>query len=135
MGEILVLIVGFVIEFIGQLLLEFVFELFLGGIAKMIKRIHQRGDEGDGSAILFMYALAAGLGCGAGALSLQVFPHLFVKTVALRLLNLALMPLAVAWVADSVFRRSWTGATRRHGFGYAYVFALAVAAARLGWGQ
>jgi len=135
MGEILVLFAGVVLEFLGAILLQLVFELFIGGIVEVIKGAYRYGDDGDDGAIMLIYGLAVIFGCGAGALSLWAFPHLFVKTLSLRLLNLALTPFAVAGVAAVLFSRKWSGATQLHGFGYAYVFALAVAAVRLAWGH
>ena len=135
MGELLVLIVGALLEFIGQILLQAVFELLVGGVVEVMKRAYRDGDERENRAIVLLYLLSIGLGCGAGALSLWAFPHLLVKTLSLRLLNLALTPFAVAALTALWFRRSWTGAAQFHGIGHAYVFALAVAAVRLAWGQ
>jgi len=80
------------------------------------------------------YAL---FGAVAGALSLWLFPALFVASSALRLVNLVVTPLlaGAAMALLGAWRRRHEQATiRLDTFLYGYVFALAMALVRFVWG-
>lgn len=135
MGEILALIVGAVLELIWQIVLQIVFELLLGIVWEILVRIHREGEEGNTTAIIVFSVISIALGAGAAWLSLEMFPHLFIKGSAARLLNLAVTPLIAAGVVVLGIQRYFTGRLKNLGYGYAWLFAVTVAAVRLGWGQ
>jgi hypothetical protein len=94
MEDILVLLVQFLIEFLGEMLTYLPWDMFLYSR-------ETNGSAGSGSkAILSLF-----LGGCIGGLSLLVFPNTLMRRSALRIGVLILAPLASGWLARATARR------------------------------
>jgi hypothetical protein len=133
MGEIIgALVLWGVIEILGELVIGVIFEAIFEAVFEAIARIL----KSPNSLNRYLVGLCVIIwGAAAGWLSLLVFPALFVTTLKLRVLNLAITPLLAGLAIGIGFQRRHPGAITRHVFVFAYLFALAMALVRLALGH
>lgn len=133
--ELLLQLLGWILELLGEFLLQILGEAiaeWIGhGIAAPFR--HNRPLSPVLGALGYLT-----FGAGAGALSLWIFPGLFIQSAGLRRVNLVLTPI----LAGSLM--AWIGARRRvrdreviglESFGYGYCFAFAMAMVRFAFGH
>lgn len=120
-----------VLQFLGEILLQMVFELLaeLGfhGLAETFRK--------PKNAVLSTLGFFL-WGAMAGGISLLVFPRSLIEGVGFRTANLLITPLVAGGIMMLVGRaRNKRGQTlvRLDRFGYAFVFALAMAVVRFIW--
>jgi hypothetical protein len=133
--EIIFEILFAVLEVVGELLLQIVlealFEFGLQGICELFRRpkpLHP-------SLAAIGYAI---LGAVAGAISLGIFPHRFIATPWLRIVNLVVTPIAAGAVMAAIGawrRKRHDELIRLDRFAYGFLFALAMAVVRITWGH
>lgn len=123
-------------EFILEVLLQFCGEFFIQLIVELLTQLGldalEMPAERRRKPVLAALGFAI-LGAVAGALSLLVFPHSPIANLQLRQANLFVTPLAVGGIMMLIGR--WKEArghdvVRLDRFGYAFVFAFAMALAR-----
>ena len=122
------LIFEFIAQFFGEFIVQFVFEALFEAL------VHSRDSTHPSRHRPLMIAFGhAAWGCMAGALSLLIFPHSLLVGAAPRMAALVVVPV-VAGLAMTVIGgwRERRGDERRpiDRFGYAYLFALAMALVR-----
>jgi len=134
LAEILLQIAWFILQFIFEMVLQIVgevlFELAIRGVLEAFKR-----PVPSPALAAVGYVM---LGVIAGAISLWLFPHLFIGPMWARWLNLLLTPLAAGAAMAGVGRlrqRRGQALIRLDRFAYGFVFALAMAAIRFIWGK
>ncbi len=120
---------SFLGEFLLQVVIEVLCELGLRSVAEPWRAAPNPWLAGMGYAVL---------GAAAGGVSLWLFPALMMHTPLLRLMNLALAPVAAGVVMSAL------GGWRRHRgqvllrldrFAWGYLFALAMALVRFQFGH
>lgn len=128
--EILFELLWVVVQFLGELLLQLVLEL----LAEAGVRLARAPFEGRKPVRAWLLVLGhVALGIGAGALSVWLFPVLFIKSEAVRIANLVLTPIAsgAAMAALGAWRaRRAQGLVGLDRFVYGFLFALAMALVR-----
>lgn len=131
--EILAELALIVVQFLGELLVQVVFEALAEVGFQAFRR--RRPEARPVHPILAALGYLA-LGAGAGGLSLLVLPHSLIDGQYLRIAHLVLTPLALAVIMGVIGawrRRHDQSLVRLDHFGYAYVFALALALVRFVW--
>lgn len=129
--ELLFVLLQFVGELLLQIILEFLFELGLHSVREPFRRpkpLHP-------SLAAIGYVI---LGAAAGAISLWIFPELFIATGWLRVVSLVVTPAAAgaAMAAIGAWRRTKAKEViRLDRFAYGFLFALAMAIVRFWWGH
>jgi hypothetical protein len=133
MGELLELILGFIIEVFGEALLQFIFE-FLAELGLRSMTGHTVSDGKPGRVLSFIGC--ALFGVVAGAISYALFPHSMIHKASFRLTNVIVTPLVagalMAWLG------SWHNKHGRRVVGLdkflnGWVFALVFALIRYKW--
>jgi hypothetical protein len=134
-AEILLHVLAWLFEIAAEFLVQIVFE----GLAELLGhaiKSRSRRTEPVRAELAALGHVALGAACGAA--SLWLVPSLFIRTEALRFVNLAVTPLACGAVMG------WAGAwRRRHGkdivrlesFAYGFCFAFSMAVVRLVFGS
>ena len=120
------ILLEFLFEILGQFILELLVELLGVGITKTCG-----GRTYHSWIAIVAYAV---IGALLGIISLNYFPAPFLHSPLMRLLNLLLTPLAIAAAMETLGRwqlRRGKTRTRLAIFGYAWIFAFALAAARM----
>ena len=134
-AEILFQLVAWVLRFLGELLVQVIFEGIADHIGHSVKEPFRRPEPINPWLAALGYII---FGAAAGGASLWLLPELFIETGWLRWLNLLLVPIAAGATMSAV------GAWRRHrdmrvirldSFSYGYLFAMAMAVVRFVWGQ
>ena len=134
LGEALVALLQLIGEFLLQLILEALVELGARGVASVFK---------DRPAHTPLHPILAGLayavlGAGLGALSLHFFPTALARAGWLGIMNLVVVPVLAGLAMNALgawrLRRD-QNIIRLDRFGYAYLFALAMAAVRFFWAR
>jgi hypothetical protein len=130
-GEILLGLLQFVFELLLQVIFQMLVEAGVQGIAEVLVRRPPQ----DPWLAAIGYVL---LGAICGALSLWLFPALFIRNKTIRALNLLLTPAAAGAMMAAL------GAWRRRRsqqlilldrFSYGFLFALSMALVRFIWGH
>jgi hypothetical protein len=133
--EILLEILFAVLEVVAELLLQIFAEaLFEFGLQCLGEAFRRPKPLHPGMAAVG-YAM---LGAVAGAISLTVFPHRFIATPWLRVVNLIITPVAAGAVMATIGawrRKREKELIRLDRFSYGYLFALAMAVVRIIWGS
>lgn len=132
--EILIQVLWWMLEVIGEVLLQGVFEVVAEIFGRRVKAPFRRTRPAHPALAALGYAL---FGAMAGGLSLWLMPTLFISTPWLRVLNLALTPLLAGLLMERLgnWRRGRDQSTiRLDTFAYGFVFALAMAVVRFVWG-
>lgn len=120
------ILLEFLFEILGQFILELLVELLGVGITKTCG-----GRTYHSWIAIVAYAV---IGALLGIISLYYFPAPFLHRPIMRWLNLLLAPLAIAAAMEAVGRwqlRRGKTRTRLAIFGYAWIFAFALAATRM----
>lgn len=133
--EIIAEIIFALLQVFGELFLQVVVEALiefgLHGLGDAFKR--QKPPHPLLAA--FGYAL---LGAAAGAISLCIFPQRFIAAPWLRILNLAVTPIAASSIMAAIGawrRRNDKDLIRLDRFAYGFLFAFAMAIVREMWGR
>ena len=120
-----------IFQFFGELLLQAFFELLaemgFHGLANTLKRPRNPALSTLGFVLW---------GIIAGGISLWIFPTSHIHDPALRILNLVLTPVALGLVMTligKIRRKKGQDLVRLDQFGYAFVFAFAMALVRFFW--
>lgn len=133
--EILAEILLQVLLFFGEILLQVVFELIGELLGRTVSAPFQRKEPVHPALAALGYAA---FGAGAGALSLWVFPALFVPAGWMRIANLVLAPIAAGAVMAGIGalrRKKEQRVIRLNSFAYGFLFAFAMALVRFYWGH
>ena len=120
-----------VFQFFGELLLQAVFELLAELGFHSVRDTMKRPRNAVLSTVGFIL-----LGAAAGGLSLLIFPHSPIADPDLRLANLFLTPVLVGgamMLVGRVRQKKGQNLVRLDRFGYAFVFAFAMALVRFIW--
>lgn len=133
--EIIIQIVWWIVQFLGELLLQAFGELIAELIGRSVKEPFRRPAP--------IHPLLAAIGYGifgaiAGAISLWVLPSLFISAEWLRIVNLILTPLVAGLMMERLgtWREMKDQETiRLDTFAYGFVFALSMALVRFTWGH
>jgi hypothetical protein len=134
-AEIVFEILGWLFQFLGELVLQIVWEVVAELIGHGIKRplLQRKPVEPWLAAIGYLVA-----GVLAGFLSLWIVPEVFVKAPWLRVANLLLTPVAsgliMAWIGTWRSRRE-KEVIRIETFSYGFLFAFSMALMRFTWGS
>lgn len=121
------ILLGFLIEVIGEVIVQLVFELFIRIVVGSFFEFAQNTRLGATIASTLLGALS-------GALSVLIFPHYFVSDPSLRVLNLMLTPTAVGSTMAFLGRRREKKGRTVIGldkFSYGFCFAFFMALTRL----
>jgi hypothetical protein len=129
--ELLFLLFQFVGEIVLQIILEALFELGL----HIVREPFRRPKPLHPTLAAIGYTI---LGAVAGAISLWVFPKLFIATAWLRVVNLIVTPVAAGTVMTAIGH--WRSTRdkeliRLDRFAYGFLFALGMAVVRFVWGH
>lgn len=134
-AEIIIQIVWWIAQFLGELLLQVFGEL----IAELIGRSVREPFRRPKPIQTWMAAIGYGIfGAIAGIISLWVLPSLFISAEWLRIVNLIATPLVAGLVMERLgaWREMKDQETiRLDTFSYGFVFALSMALVRFSWGH
>jgi hypothetical protein len=133
--EILFELLWVVVEFVGELLLQLALEVLAEAGVRVFRAPFK--DRKPVSAWLAVLGYLA-LGAAAGAVSLWLFPNLFIQSQAGRIASLLLMPVAsgAAMAALGAWRRRREqGLVGLDKFAYGFLFAAAMSGVRFVWGH
>lgn len=134
-AEIILQIVWWIVQFLGELLLQAFGELIAELIGRSLKEPFRRPEPIHPSLAAIGYGI---LGAIAGAISLWVLPSLFISAEWLRIVNLIATPLVAGLMMDRLgaWREMKNQETiRLDTFAYGLVFALSMALVRFTWGH
>lgn len=133
--EIIVELLFMLLQFLGEIVLQIVFEALAEVGFRSLREPFRRPRPLHPFLAAVGYAI---LGALAGALSLWIFPANFIEPPALRLANLICAPVAAGLAMGALGawrRRRHEDLIRLDRFSYGYLFALAMAAIRYFWGE
>lgn len=133
--EILLQAVWWVLQLLGELLLQAFGELIAELIGRSLKEPFRRPAPISPVLAAFGYGL---FGAMAGALSLWLLPALFIDAPWLRAVNLIVTPVLAGLMMAQLGawrERRDQPTIRLDSFAYGYVFALAMAVVRFAWGH
>ena len=133
-AEVILQVLGWILQFIGEILLQAIFEFIAELIGRSVKEPFRRPQPIHPWLAAFGYLI---FGSIAGALSLWVLPALFITSPSLRVVNLFVTPLVAGSLmayAGVLRRRRGQETTRLDTFFYGYCFATAMAVVRRTWG-
>ena len=132
-AELIFRIFGWVLQFLGELVLQVIFEGLAELLGHSTKNAFRRPPRPWLAAIGHLT-----FGALAGALTVWLLPELFIKEQWLRLANLLLTPLAAGLVMEAI--GAWR--TRRdrevlrlESFAYGFCFAFGMAVVRYAFGN
>jgi hypothetical protein len=131
--EILAELAVILVQFLGEVVVQAVFE----GLAELgFQAFRRRRPEAPPAHPIVAALGYLALGAAAGGLSVLLMPHTLIDGLYLRIANLVLTPLALALIMGVIGawrRRHDQSLVRLDSFGYAYLFALALALVRFVW--
>lgn len=134
-AEIIIQIVWWILQFLGELLLQAGGELIAELIGRSVKEPFRRPKP----IHPWLAAIGYGIfGAVAGGISLWVLPSLFISTEWLRIVNLIATPLVAGLMMERLgtWREMKDQETiRLDTFAYGFVFALSMALVRFTWGH
>ncbi len=127
-AELIFRVFGWVFQFLGELLLQMIFEGLAELLGHSVKAPFRRKPQPWLAAIGHLI-----LGALAGALTVWLIPELFIKEEWLRLANLLLTPLAAGLVMEAL--GSWRARREKEvlqleSFAYGFCFAFSMALVR-----
>jgi hypothetical protein len=134
-AEILVQIAIWVVQFLGELLLQLVGELIVGLVGRSLKEPFRSPKPFHPWLAAIGYGI---FGAIAGAVSLWAFPLLFISTQWLRISNLIATPVIAGLMMERLgaWREKKDQETMRlDTFAYGFIFALSMALVRFTWGH
>lgn len=133
--EIILQVLGWILQFLGELVLQVVFEAIAGLFGHAVKEPFRRPRPVRPWLAATGYLL---FGAAAGGLTVWLFPDLFIKAQWLRVANLVLTPLAAGLIMHAI--GSWRErrekeVLRLESFAYGFCFAFAMAVVRFAFGK
>ena len=131
--EIVFEILFVLLQFVGELVLQVILEALAELGLHSVRETFRRPKPSHPALAAVGYAI---LGAAAGAISLWLFPQLFIDTPRLRILNLLVTPVAAGAVMASIGawrRKRDKELIRLDRFAYGFLFALAMALVRFVW--
>lgn len=134
-AEIIVQVVGWMLQFFGELLLQAAGEFIVELIGRSLKEPFRRPKPLQPWLAAIGYMIFGAL---AGAISLWLVPSLFISAHWLRLLNLLLTPFVAGLLMARLGawrERNEQEIIRLDSFTYAFLFALSMALVRFTWGK
>ena len=133
--EIVVQVFLWIVQFIGELLLQAFGELIAELIGRSIMEPFRRPEPIHPWLAALGYSI---FGATAGAVSLLVLPALFISAPWLRIVNVIATPIASGLMMErlGVWREKKEQETiRLDTFAYGFIFALSMALVRFTWAQ
>jgi hypothetical protein len=133
--EILAEIVIAILQFVGELLLQMLWQLIAEVIGHGVREIFRKPEPLHPWLAAIGYAA---LGAVGGGLSLLIVPELYVRNEWLRGVNLVLTPICAGLIMGALGawrRRHERELIRLESFAYGSLFALAMAIVRAWWGK
>jgi hypothetical protein len=133
--EIIIQIAWWIVQFLGELLLQAFGELIAELIGRSVKEPFRRPEPIHPWLAAIGYSIFGAL---AGAISLGVLPSLFISAQWLRIVNLIVTPLVAGLMMERLgaWREMKDQETiRLDTFTYGFVFALSMALVRFTWGH
>ncbi len=133
--EIIIQIVWWIVQFIGELLLQAFGELIAELIGRSVKEPFRRPQPIHPWLAAIGYCI---FGAIAGAISLWLLPTLFISPQWLRIVNLIATPIVAGLMMERLgtWREKKDQETiRLDTFGYGFIFALSMALVRFTWGH
>jgi hypothetical protein len=130
MEELLGAILAGIFELLAEFLLELLMALLTAALSRLVRRFFVSTRRMGPLLITALFALA---GCGAGLLSVWIFPHPLVHPSQFHGINLIISPLAMgAFMAllGQGIRRRGRRSVAIESFRYGFTFALAMALVR-----
>jgi hypothetical protein len=134
-AEIILQVLGGILQFLGELLLQVVFEAIAELFGHAVKEPLRRRPPVQPWLAASGYLI---LGAAAGSLTVWLVPDLFIKTEWLRVANLLLTPTAAGFIMGAI--GSWRErrekeVLRLESFAYGFCFAFAMAVVRYAFGK
>jgi len=131
--EIIFEILGWILQLVGEFLLQMVFEALAELGLHGVKSVFAKKPDPFFAALGYII-----LGAAAGGISFLIVPHLIIQHHWVRIANLFLTPLAsgAAMAAIGALRkRRDDELIRLDRFGYGFLFAASMALVRFAWGS
>ena len=122
-----------ILQFLGEIILQMFFEILAEIGLRSLMDIFKRQKNPILSTIGFVL-----LGSIAGGISLLIFPNSAIHKPVMRMINLVITPVVAGGFMMLVGRergKRGQSLVRLDRFGYAFVFALAMAAVRYIWAE
>lgn len=134
-AEIIMQVLGWIFQFLGELVLQVVFEAIAEVFGHAVKEPFRRPRPVRPWLAATGYLI---FGAAAGGLTVWIVPELFIKAQWLRLANLMLTPLAAGFFMEAI--GSWRErrekeVLRLESFAYGFCFAFAMAVVRFACGK
>ena len=134
-AEIILKILGWIFQFLGELLLQMVFEAIAELFGHAVKEPFRRPRPIRPWLAAIGYLI---FGAAAGGLTVWLLPELFIKAEWLRVANLLLTPLAAGLIMEAI--GSWRErrekeVLRLESFAYGFCFAFSMAVVRYAFGK
>ena len=134
-AEIVLQVLGWILQFLGELVLQVVFEAFAELLGHAVKEPFRHMNPVRPWLAATGYVF---FGAAAGGLTVWLVPELFIKAPWLRVANLALTPLAAGLIMETI--GSWRSRQdkellRFESFAYGCCFAFAMAGVRFAFGK
>lgn len=134
-AEIVIQVLGWVFQFLGELVLQVVFEAIAELFGHAVKEPFRCPRPVRPWLAASGYLI---FGAAAGGLTVWLIPDLFIKAGWLRVANLVLTPLAAGLIMEAI--GSWRErrekeVLRLESFTYGFCFAFAMAAVRYAFGN
>ena len=134
-AEVILQVIGWVFQFLGELVLQVIFEGLAELFGHAVKAPFRRPRPVQPWLAAMGYLL---FGAAAGGLTVWLVPELFIEAEWLRLANLLLTPLAAGLIMEAI--GSWRARQERErlrleSFAYSFCFAFAMAAVRYAFGK
>jgi hypothetical protein len=134
MAEIIIAVAWWIIQFIGEVLLQTSFEFIAELIVRSVKEPFRRPERAPPVLAAIWYGM---FGVIAGAISLWIMPDLLISAQWLRVANLLLSPMVAGLLMERLgaWRRGRDQETiRLDTFAFGFVFAFTMALVRFTWG-
>jgi sterol desaturase/sphingolipid hydroxylase (fatty acid hydroxylase superfamily) len=134
-AEIVFQVLGWILQILGELLLQIVFEAIAELFGHALKEPFRRSRPVQPWLAAMGYLI---FGAAAGGLTVWLVPDLFIKAAWLRVANLLLTPIAAGFIMEAI--GSWRErrekeVLRLESFAYGFCFAFAMAVVRYAFGK
>ena len=134
-AEIVFQLLGWIFQFLGELLLQLIFEAMAEFFGHAVKEPFRRPRPIHPWLAAMGYLI---FGAIAGGVTAWAVPELFIKVEWLRIANLLLTPLAAGAIMGAIGswrRRREKEVLRLESFAYGFCFAFAMAVVRYAFGK
>lgn len=134
-AEIIFQVLGWILQFLGELVLQMVFEAIAELFGHAVKEPFRRPRPVRPwlAAVGYLF-----FGAAAGGLTVWLVPELFIKSQWLRVANLVLTPMAAGLIMEAIgswLERREKEVLRLESFAYGFCFAFAMAVVRYAFGE